>query len=50
MEREKPEDADLWDWDAFQAHADRNGYGEYTDDWSPWWECWKAGYSAAMQL
>lgn len=45
--REKPEDAEFYGWDKFELRADEEGYGEYTEDWQAWWECWKAGYICA---
>ena len=46
--RTKPENADWHAWDSFECWADREGVGEITEDWENWWECWKAGYNAAM--
>ncbi len=48
-EMDKPEDADWYDWDAFVAWADKQGISlEDEEDFLPWWDCWKAGYSVAM--
>ena len=48
MDREKPEDAEWYGWDVIQDKADENGWGEQTEDWMAWWECWKMGYITAM--
>ncbi len=29
---------------AFEEMADQQGYGDYQEDWEPWWDCWFAGY------
>jgi len=37
------------DWDGFCQWAESEGVGlEQEDDWLPWWNCWVAGYNAAM--
>lgn len=46
--REKPEDAEWYGWGKFEDRANAEGYGDYFEDWLNWWECWKAGYIAAM--
>ena len=49
MKREIPENAEFYDWQAFKQWAEKNGVSlESRGDWEPWWECWKAGYVAAM--
>jgi len=48
MPREKPKDGNWYGWDVFEKWADENGIGDHFDDWDTWWECWKSGYSAAM--
>ena len=48
--REKPENADYYDWDGFNIKADEAGVGEACGDWETWWDFWKAGYSSAMNL
>ena len=47
--RAKPENADYYGWVSFEKYADENGIGEHEDDWTEWWNCWKAGYICAMQ-
>jgi hypothetical protein len=46
--RKKPQDGDWYGWRDFEKLADREGYGEDSEDWGNWWECWKAGYISAM--
>ncbi len=47
--REKPKNADFYAWEQFCKWADANGVGKHEDDWTPWWDCWKAAYSEGMQ-
>jgi hypothetical protein len=46
----KPEKADLHNWNKFVEWAIRNSIDVegHPDVWMIWWECWKAGYNAAM--
>lgn len=46
----KPKDAEWYKWTAFLEWSENNGISlDCEEDWTPWWNCWKAGYSAAMQ-
>ena len=47
--RKKPKNADWYGWHDFEKLADREGYGEDSDDWSAWWECWKAAIDAKVE-
>lgn len=45
-----PDNAEYYGWQAFIRYAERQGIAlDDEDDWGPWWDCWKAGYIAAMQ-
>ena len=48
MSREKPKNANFYGWRDFEKYADENGFGDDFTDWEAWWECWKAGFIAAM--
>ena len=48
--REKPENADYYDWEGFNKKADEDGIGEACGDWETWWDFWRSGYSSAMNL
>jgi hypothetical protein len=35
-------------WEAFVNFARQAGISlEYAEDWTAWWECWKAGFHQA---
>lgn len=47
--RKKPKDADFHGWSTFEKWANANSISDtHVEDWWPWWECWKAGFNAAM--
>jgi hypothetical protein len=39
-----------YEWELFKTYCNRNDINlESFDDYEMWWDCWKAGYSAAMK-
>lgn len=46
-----PKDTESYGWKEFVTWALKNGIElKYEDDWMTLWECWKAGYCAAMSV
>lgn len=50
-QRERPVDADGFGWAEFETWAAglECAIGMYTEDWEPWWACWKAAYVAGIE-
>lgn len=49
-ERERPDDAGLYDWEQFEEYADSVGIGYAKEDWEAWWECWCKGHDAGYRF
>ena len=47
---EKPKDAEVYDWDKFVEWAEISRVSlNHGDDYGPWWDCWKEGYTAGVE-
>lgn len=40
MEREKPDNADRYNWDEFNKWANTYDLGHRFYEYSPYWDCW----------
>ena len=49
MKRAMPEDAENYQWDAFNVYCDENSIAESYDDWIDWWNIWKASFLVALE-
>jgi hypothetical protein len=46
---QKPENADVYNWDAFIQFCKREGIEvDHWEDVEAWWKCYKTGYCVAM--